>query len=190
MSDRRPSLLTAAFLALALATAGAAAAQPTCSSVCNPLMDCMMPCANGYGYASVITCLQYGTCNRDPDADGVLWQVDNCPRNANANQTDCDGDGLGNVCDPENSNYVRVSGVRCLIDKDTHVPPNYYYDLEDWFDGTYVDQSSCGAPQQIRRYKNNEAHCYNAAPKDCCRALIVNDAFWCSQIDQNFCQGS
>ena len=35
----------------------------------------------------------------DSDGDGVLDGVDNCPANANADQADTDGDGLGDVCD-------------------------------------------------------------------------------------------
>ena len=35
----------------------------------------------------------------DSDGDGVLDAVDNCPNTPNANQTDMDGDGIGDVCD-------------------------------------------------------------------------------------------
>ena len=35
----------------------------------------------------------------DPDRDGVLTGVDNCPRDANPDQQDWDGDTLGDVCD-------------------------------------------------------------------------------------------
>ncbi len=36
----------------------------------------------------------------DADGDGVPDSVDNCPQNANADQTDSDGDGSGDACDP------------------------------------------------------------------------------------------
>jgi hypothetical protein len=39
--------------------------------------------------------------NRDLDGDGVPFQNDNCPKDANANQRDTDGDGVGDVCDPD-----------------------------------------------------------------------------------------
>jgi len=37
----------------------------------------------------------------DQDGDGVPDASDNCPTDANPNQTDTDGDSIGNVCDPE-----------------------------------------------------------------------------------------
>jgi urease beta subunit len=37
----------------------------------------------------------------DGDADGVPDGVDNCPAVANPDQTDSDGDGIGDACDPE-----------------------------------------------------------------------------------------
>ena len=38
--------------------------------------------------------------NTDSDCDGVDDSVDNCPNDANAAQTDSDGDGIGDICDP------------------------------------------------------------------------------------------
>ena len=185
-SSSLPLILPFLFILL-LAWAAPGAAQPVCQGFCNPLVPCLMTCSA----QTYTNCLAYnGVCNRDPEGDGVDWLSDNCPETYNPDQTDCDGDGKGDVCDAENAIYARVSGVRCLIDKDVHIPPNYYFDLEDWWDGTYVDQSACNAPQMIKRYKNNEAHCYNVSPYDCCRQLIVNDHTWCSNIDVNFCQGS
>ncbi len=37
----------------------------------------------------------------DTDGDGVADPDDNCPAVANASQVDCDGDGIGNACDPD-----------------------------------------------------------------------------------------
>ena len=37
----------------------------------------------------------------DSDMDGVLDSTDNCLYNCNTQQTDADGDGIGDVCDPE-----------------------------------------------------------------------------------------
>jgi hypothetical protein len=36
----------------------------------------------------------------DADADGIYTVIDNCPNNANPQQKDGDGDGIGDVCDP------------------------------------------------------------------------------------------
>jgi hypothetical protein len=38
--------------------------------------------------------------NTDADCDGIDDSVDNCPNDANADQADTDGDGIGDVCDP------------------------------------------------------------------------------------------
>ena len=46
--------------------------------------------------ANVTTCP-----NGDADGDGILDNVDNCPLAANPKQTDTDGDGVGDNCDPD-----------------------------------------------------------------------------------------
>ena len=38
--------------------------------------------------------------NTDTDCDGIDDSIDNCPSDANADQADSDGDGIGDVCDP------------------------------------------------------------------------------------------
>lgn len=42
--------------------------------------------------------------NNDTDNDGVINTADNCPNNANAAQTDTDGDGAGDACDADDDN--------------------------------------------------------------------------------------
>ncbi|MEM7083586.1 MAG: trypsin-like peptidase domain-containing protein [Pseudomonadota bacterium] len=49
----------------------------------------------------------------DADGDGVNDSADNCTLVANADQTDVDGDGYGNICDPDfnNDNVVNFADV-------------------------------------------------------------------------------
>lgn len=47
----------------------------------------------------------------DADGDGVPDAVDNCPDVANADQTDTDGDQLGDACDPDDTPLVITRAV-------------------------------------------------------------------------------
>jgi hypothetical protein len=50
----------------------------------------------------------------DSDGDGVLNSIDNCPLTANPDQTDTNGNGIGDVCDapfPDGFAYVTPKGV-------------------------------------------------------------------------------
>jgi hypothetical protein len=62
-------------------------------------------CNGGAPCGGPDTC-QQGVCTpgagaADSDGDGVIDCLDNCPSNANPDQSDIDGDGIGDVCDPE-----------------------------------------------------------------------------------------
>ncbi|HEY6556602.1 MAG TPA: hypothetical protein VI072_04985 [Polyangiaceae bacterium] len=58
--------------------------------------------ANTAGQSVTYTCAPFGSGQRmgiDRDLDTVLDGRDNCPAAVNGNQTDSDGDGIGDVCD-------------------------------------------------------------------------------------------
>lgn len=51
------------------------------------------------------------TVNADADADGVPDANDNCPNDANPDQSDTDNDGIGNACDPTPNGDTDGDGV-------------------------------------------------------------------------------
>jgi len=52
----------------------------------------------------------------DTDGDGIADNTDNCPADANADQTDTDNDGIGDVCDPTPNGDIDGDGVDNLSD--------------------------------------------------------------------------
>ncbi|HEV3485196.1 MAG TPA: thrombospondin type 3 repeat-containing protein, partial [Vicinamibacterales bacterium] len=63
---------------------------------------------------------------RDTDADGVNDGIDNCPRSANPDQTDTDGDGRGDNCDGDDDNDTVVDEQ----DNCATVPNDDQFDLD------------------------------------------------------------
>jgi hypothetical protein len=51
----------------------------------------------------------------DCDNDGILSDVDNCPDISNVGQQDNEGDGLGDVCDPDDDNDGLVDGAGGVV---------------------------------------------------------------------------
>lgn len=63
-------------------------------------------CTNGETVDSSCEATSTATpfCSGDADSDGVDDTVDNCPFATNSDQTDTDGDGTGDACDPDDDN--------------------------------------------------------------------------------------
>ena len=61
------------------------------------------------GHASGLFAYEYDP--GDFDSDGVMNASDNCPNDANPNQLDSDGNGIGNVCDIASSGDVDSDGI-------------------------------------------------------------------------------
>ena len=84
------------------------ACDPPNGTTCNPFCRAIV-CGDGVVEGAeecdppdAITC--DGACVAipciDTDLDGVCLPIDNCPDDANPDQTDTDGDGIGDACDP------------------------------------------------------------------------------------------
>ena len=61
-----------------LLSAHSATAQPNCQGFCTNQTLCSQSCIYNY---QLTFCLDYGTCNKDPDGDGINIPYDNCPYN-------------------------------------------------------------------------------------------------------------
>jgi hypothetical protein len=101
----------------------------------------------------------------DVDDDGVANTADNCPTTGNPDQVDCDGDGLGNACDPENARWQQISDQICHIDKDSHT---IYFTLEFYAMRILHDVSACGAAPRYEKYLRTDTDCFNVSESSCC----------------------
>jgi Thrombospondin type 3 repeat len=81
----------------------------------------------------------------DQDNDGVLDTADNCPTVANASQTDTDGDGLGDACDPDDDN----DGVADVSDNCPLVPNADQADRDGDGTGDACDPTPGSTPGKV-----------------------------------------
>jgi hypothetical protein len=65
----------------------------------------------------------------DADDDGITDDDDNCPNDANPDQDDCDGDGIGNVCDATPCPTTEITNAIC--DALSQDPPTSVDGLRD-----------------------------------------------------------
>lgn len=71
--------------------------------------------------------------NRDRDGDGFADKQDNCPRQANPDQADADGDGKGDACDRKGGGGTITAAPRVVVAVlDTGINPyhEFYYNCE------------------------------------------------------------
>jgi hypothetical protein len=169
----------------ALFAAASAQAVEGILPVCNT-NRCFNKCDNDCRVGSQdMTCLEwYNRFSNDGDADGVPYPGDNCPCGANANQANCDGDAMGDSCDPVNENWVLVADLgRCDWDPDTHL---WYYTIEQY--GARRYRNTCNNAFCSDRYLISDADCTFSASGcgsssgACCDCHY--EFFWCTGPDQ------
>ena len=165
-----------------------AAAVPACAVIINPddpptkepktfcsaqycaSASCDEPCQRIGGVAT--TCGEFlGAPANDLDRDGIQNSVDNCLCTANANQADCDGDHLGDVCDATNVKWVQVtdSGA-CGYRGGSHVG---YFDAD--LKGQRTWKNVCNNATCNTTYTIASAKCYwgstgGSGYHECCDA--------------------
>jgi hypothetical protein len=64
-------------------------------------------------------------CLPDADGDRIFEGVDNCPQKPNASQHDTDGDGLGDVCDPNPRCHTGTSSGRLDYGQQAYAPTDF-----------------------------------------------------------------
>jgi hypothetical protein len=132
------SLLTVALSLLALNAANA-----DCAANCNQAYN---ECRTGCGGNCDQLCLDdFNSCMNycqyaDTDGDGVTDPSDNCPDVANANQADCEPDGVGDACDSQIGVWNRIAMGTSQCELNTKTVWNGTR-LSMYYRGTY--QNSC-----------------------------------------------
>lgn len=140
--------------------------------------DCTTSCKR---FGTYITCGQAaGNPANDNDGDGVADASDNCPCTANANQADCDEDGIGDACDAVNEKWVPTGTVtpNCAWDSDQHITG---WDVQMYEGIRY--RNLCGGSICVHKELTGSGDCSYldaSGPGDCCY----------TQFHQNICTDS
>lgn len=178
----RLTLLSAALLAAAALSVPAPVQAIQGLELCRDWCDhtpatCLDPCRNDSDTAT-ISCMEY--FGPDHDGDGVANSIDNCACNPNSDQANCDGDSLGDVCDPNNARWVRIqdNSAICHIDSDSHT---FYRTTELYSSEVY--QNDCGGGTCVKNIFEDSWNCTQPITAvECCErhfpainCLSVND---------------
>ena len=198
-------------MAAVLAGCGTAGDAPAPASVEQAVGDACLTACRQENAACIRDCIHSGdsgdcgcpaefaecrlSCpNGDSDGDGVLNDVDNCPAVANANQRDCDGDGIGDVCDSLNANYQAATAEHTcwtarVVNSHTSV-----LSFEERVERREHDASTCGAPDRwVRRTALSSRSTGSADDFSCCSAGLGptiqsfgdDPVFWCANANRN-----
>lgn len=144
-------------------------------------------CDAGFPPETQQTCPQDCSPPDDSDGDGTYNTFDNCPNNWNPNQEDCDGDGLGDVCDAVDATYVQssIQNQTCHIDKDVKF---LYYNLEHWQESMEYDSSSCNSPDRWTKTRVDRDSCVIGFDTDhCCWDKIGTVALCNAYLENDQC---
>lgn len=102
-----------------LLSLGFATASADCPTNCfNAMAECSSSCSQCNCSQEYEWCLD-SCASVDTDGDGRTDLIDNCPDNYNPGQADCDGDGHGDVCDPQDNSWtlITVGTAKCAVDE-------------------------------------------------------------------------